>query len=1128
MNKALQVIIICLVCLLITGFLATPVSAQAGVLFVSPSGDDANNCLTEATACLTVNAAIGKAAEGDTINVLPGTYQILASTDRILLNKANITISGAGAGSTIFETQFAASYVFYVTANGVTLNNLEIHKLDKAGNQNLVYVQADSFTLSNSLLYGDYVFGDPEVSRGMEVAYGSDTMTITGNTFHHLRQPGYLNGSLAAPTTGTIANNLVYATRGWVIAGANMAFSGNTWTSGGEVNVFDVAILSDTPAAYYTNLIAVSEANNDSVIEDQRVSPALLTVVYVDDSALPGGNGGPSAPYQAIQTAVSRAMPGGKILVAAGQYLEEVNVNKVGVRLIGSGYQTTVLMGRKDAGGANTLTIGANNVTVTGFTVTRDGNNPTDWGTNVKTQGVIFSQGTTGSTLRDCLITGNRNGVYLNNTQNNTITNNIIDFNRTGMQLANNVTGTVITQNQITNNWTLGILLNFDTGSLYTTSMTISNNAIDGNWYSGIESRWQFSRITNASGNWFGTTNPVKTGVNSAEPGYADLIPTLYGGSSVPPTASPDISGTYASKVDYTPWLGLGTDTDSVAMGFQGDFSNLWVDDNSTQSGTAGRVHEAVNSVTSGGTVQVLPGIFEEQVTITQPLTLIGSGVGQTILHAPPIESRTTRTVAFSGYSRSFDYVIGAFSADPVTITDITVDGLKRGANTCIAGVRAAGIAMINSSGLVEDVRILNTSQPQNAIGCQDGSWQSLLAASAVADGLNTVTGRNLDVETFQKNGLTAWSDGVGGLQVTFENCTIASNPTGLTAQNGIQLSFGAGGTLRGNTISGVYYLGDYWTASGILVYNASAALVEQNTLINNQSNIVVQDGPATIDSNTITASLPAGVMNAYSGIMVVDPPGFVPSPSETNTIIELLPAPIGIMALTPIQVIVSDNDIYGGNDSGAFAGIEAYSGYGTFDVSVLATGNDISGWQNGIYAGECASDCEESMITSFVAHHNRIVGNITGATGEMTTTINVENNWWGCNEGPGETGCDPVTGNADFDPWLVLTLQAEPLPITSGQMVTLTASLNTNSAGADTSTAGYVPDGYPVAFTVDTGTVSVTPVNMMGGNASTQWTLPTATQPTAISVTATYDNGIAIFQTLLNSFAIWLPLIFR
>src|SRR5688572_2714532 len=38
------------------------------------TGDDGDDCLTPATACLTIGGAVGKAASGDTIQIASGTY----------------------------------------------------------------------------------------------------------------------------------------------------------------------------------------------------------------------------------------------------------------------------------------------------------------------------------------------------------------------------------------------------------------------------------------------------------------------------------------------------------------------------------------------------------------------------------------------------------------------------------------------------------------------------------------------------------------------------------------------------------------------------------------------------------------------------------------------------------------------------------------------------------------------------------------------------------------------------------------------------------------------------------------------------------------------------------------------
>ena len=86
--------------------------------------------------------------------------------------------------------------------------------------------------------------------------------------------------------------------------------------------------------------------------------------------------------------------------------------------------------------------------------------------------------------------------------------------------------------------------------------------------------------------------------------------------------------------------------------------------------------------------------------------------------------------------------------------------------------------------------------------------------------------------------------------------------------------------------------------------------------------------------------------------------------------------------------------------------------------------------------------------------------------------TVTAENNWWGCNAGPGYTGCDSVTGTADFNPWLVLGVSAVPSTINSGGSSTATADMTDNSDAADTSGSGALPL-TPVAFSATQGTMS-------------------------------------------------------
>ncbi|MBK7259941.1 MAG: right-handed parallel beta-helix repeat-containing protein [Ignavibacteriae bacterium] len=138
-----------------------------------------------------------------------------------------------GCAPTTTVTVSGTGYRFSVSASGVTIKDLAIQKTDKTGEQNIIWMNADNFTLKNTVVSGQFVIGDGEVSRAIVVSGGHSGMLIEGNTFHSLRQPMYLTG----PTTGLIKNNYTYGTKGWVLEGGDVTFTGNTWGSGAGVNV---------------------------------------------------------------------------------------------------------------------------------------------------------------------------------------------------------------------------------------------------------------------------------------------------------------------------------------------------------------------------------------------------------------------------------------------------------------------------------------------------------------------------------------------------------------------------------------------------------------------------------------------------------------------------------------------------------------------------------------------------------------------------------------------------------------------------------------------------------------------------------------------------------------------------
>jgi hypothetical protein len=152
-------------------------------------------------------------------------------------------------------------------------------------------------------------------------------------------------------------------------------------------------------------------------------------------------------------------------------------------------------------------------------------------------------------------------------------------------------------------------------------------------------------------------------------------------------------------------------------------------------------------------------------------------------------------------------------------------------------------------------------------------------------------------------------------------------------------------------------------------------------------------------------------------------------------------------------------------------------------------------------------------------AAFNRIVGNAFGLHAE-SATVTAENDWWGCNGGPGAAGCDTAggPGTPDFDPWLVLTLAASPTTLTTAETAALTAALTENSDGLDTSGLGTVPDGIPVAFGAAPGSTVPGATTLLAGTASS--TFQPASPGNALA-SATVDNQTVSVPLLVTQVAV-------
>lgn len=119
--------------------------------------------------------------------------------------------------------------------------------------------------------------------------------------------------------------------------------------------------------------------------------------------------------------------------------------------------------------------------------------------------------------------------------------------------------------------------------------------------------------------------------------------------------------------------------------------------------------------------------------------------------------------------------------------------------------------------------------------------------------------------------------------------------------------------------------------------------------------------------------------------------------------------------------------------------------------------------------------------------------------------TVDAANNWFGCNAGPTAAGsaCDTVNGPVDAGPWLVLTAAPEASVLAPGAATGIRAAIDSNSDGV---AGGRLPVGpeIPVVFAATNGTVSPRNTELAGGEALA--TFAAGAEGDA-AVTATIDN---------------------
>ncbi len=291
---------------------------------------------------------------------------------------------------------------------------------------------------------------------------------------------------------------------------------------------------------------------------------------------------------------------------------------------------------------------------------------------------------------------------------------------------------------------------------------------------------------------------------------------------------------------------------------------------------------------TAGSTIFVCAGTYNEQVLITQPLTLQGIAVGENSAAVVMPPSGTMQSLSTSDGLLSYQIAV-VNPGGPVNLKDLAVDG-----NGAVVQPNSFldGIYYYDASGSITSVVARNQINSGAGIG--------ILTYLDELSGPQTLTITNSVVANFDDIGIGK-TFGAQSLDLTMKSNSINSNGTNAY---GVYLDESVTGTVASNIINapgGLYIFGSSVTASN-------------NTI---RGEVILNTGSNTLTSNHINASTAldgVGILLNGPGTNLVELNNIVNATTAIGSCLGLGDLPTGNMVMhnTIINSTVGINVPYG------------------------------------------------------------------------------------------------------------------------------------------------------------------------------------------------------------------------
>lgn len=306
---------------------------------------------------------------------------------------------------------------------------------------------------------------------------------------------------------------------------------------------------------------------------------------------------------------------------------------------------------------------------------------------------------------------------------------------------------------------------------------------------------------------------------------------------------------------------------------------------------------------------------------------------------------------------------------------------------------------------------------------------------------------------------------------------------------------------------------------NGGAIYNAGTLTVTGCTFTNNTALKSVSGGGYVIGGSG-GAIYNAGYLTVTGSIFTdntADNGGGAIENAGTSTVISSTfannQAPCGGAIDNPNTCTLTVTDSIFNNNAAEEEGGAIYNFAGTLTVTgSIFTGNVLTNLLSGniIFGGSAISNV---FGNSAQVHFNQIVGNSPsgGEISSIGAVMDATFNWWGSNSSPAGEIASKSGGTVLFDPWIILTVTANPTTINFGGTSQITADLLHDSSLAHTyhnPADGHVPDGIPITLTLSPVLGTITNI------------IPSSSTTLNGKIDATYHTGSLPIQTPVRIYA--------